>query len=177
MTIKTGPFEGLIAQQTPYQLDVTARTATGGEVHLIRTMEAVAIPVFQFGMFSDVDLSVLRPAETSLSAAACTPTATCSCRQANGSDADAAPTRSRRSRRSCGSGCRTACRSTPSVSTHRQRQRCHSTGTSCALPARGPRAASTDGPLGRAERAGVAHDFDQPVQLLDPEHADRGESR
>ena len=57
MTIKTGPFEGLIAQQIPYQLDVTAKSATGGEVHLIRTMEAVAIPVFQFGMFSDVDLS------------------------------------------------------------------------------------------------------------------------
>ena len=36
---------------------MTAKTATGGEVHLVRTMEAVAIPVFQFGMFSDVDLS------------------------------------------------------------------------------------------------------------------------
>ena len=56
-TITTGAYEGLIAQQTPYQLDVTARTATGGEVHLVRTIEAVAIPVFQFGMFSDVDLS------------------------------------------------------------------------------------------------------------------------
>jgi Tfp pilus assembly protein PilX len=56
-TIKTGPYEGLMALQTPYQLDVTARTTTGGEVHLIRTVEAVAIPVFQFGMFSDSDLS------------------------------------------------------------------------------------------------------------------------
>ena len=56
-TITTGAYEGLIAQQTPYQLDVTARTATGGEVHLVRTIEAVSIPVFQFGMFSDVDLS------------------------------------------------------------------------------------------------------------------------
>ncbi len=55
--IKTGPYEGLIAQQMPYQLDVSAKTATGGEVHLVRTMEAVAIPVFQFGIFSDVDLS------------------------------------------------------------------------------------------------------------------------
>ncbi len=55
--IKSGPYEGLIAVQTPYQIDVTARTAAGGEMHLIRTMEAVAIPVFQFGMFSDVDLS------------------------------------------------------------------------------------------------------------------------
>ena len=55
--VKSGAYEGLIAAQTPYQIDVTARTATGGETHLIRTMEAVAIPVFQFGMFSDVDLS------------------------------------------------------------------------------------------------------------------------
>ena len=55
--IKSGPYEGLIAAQMPYQLDVTARTGAGGEVHLVRTMEAVAIPVFQFGMFSDVDLS------------------------------------------------------------------------------------------------------------------------
>jgi hypothetical protein len=55
--IKTGPYEGLIAQQMPYQLDVSARTKSGGEVHLVRTMEAVAIPVFQFGIFSDVDLA------------------------------------------------------------------------------------------------------------------------
>lgn len=55
--IKTGPYEGLIAQQTPYQVDVTARTATGGEVHLVRSLEAVSIPVFQFGVFSEPDLA------------------------------------------------------------------------------------------------------------------------
>lgn len=55
--IKSGPYEGLVAQQTPFQVDVTARTTTGGEVHLVRTLEAVSIPVFQFGIFSDVDLS------------------------------------------------------------------------------------------------------------------------
>jgi hypothetical protein len=55
--IKTGPYEGLVALQMPFQLDVSAKTSTGGEVHLVRTMEAVAIPVFQFGIFSDVDLS------------------------------------------------------------------------------------------------------------------------
>jgi Tfp pilus assembly protein PilX len=55
--IKTGPFEGLVAEQMPFQLDVSARTSTGGEVHLVRTTEAVAIPVFQFGIFSDVDLA------------------------------------------------------------------------------------------------------------------------
>ena len=48
---------GLIALQTPYQLDVTAKTSTGGETHLVRTMNSVAIPVFQFGTFSDVDLA------------------------------------------------------------------------------------------------------------------------
>src|SRR5262245_46668058 len=57
LPIKTGPYEGLIALQTPYQLDVTAKTASGGETHLVRTIESVAIPVFQFGMFSDVDLA------------------------------------------------------------------------------------------------------------------------
>jgi hypothetical protein len=57
LPIKTGPYQGLVALQTPYQIDVTAKTTTGGEVHLSRTIEAVAIPIFQFGMFSDTDLS------------------------------------------------------------------------------------------------------------------------
>jgi Tfp pilus assembly protein PilX len=55
--IKSGPYAGLLALETPYQLDVTAKTATGGETHLVRAIESVAIPVFQFGMFSDVDLA------------------------------------------------------------------------------------------------------------------------
>jgi hypothetical protein len=55
--VVVGPYAGLIALQTPYQLDVTAKTSTGGEVHLVRSMDSVAIPVFQFGTFSDVDLS------------------------------------------------------------------------------------------------------------------------
>src|SRR5262249_16304831 len=55
-TIKTGPYEGLMALKTPYQLDVTAKTSSGGEVEVVGTIEAVAIAVFQFGMFSDVDL-------------------------------------------------------------------------------------------------------------------------
>lgn len=53
----TGAYAGMTALQSPYQIDVTAKTATGGEVHLVRTMQSVAIPVFQFGIFSDSDLS------------------------------------------------------------------------------------------------------------------------
>jgi hypothetical protein len=56
-TIQSGPYAGLIALKTAYELDSTARTSVGGEVHLTRTLEAVAIPVFQFGFFSEVDLS------------------------------------------------------------------------------------------------------------------------
>ena len=55
--ILSGPFQGLIALKKFYDLDVVARTLTGGEAHLTRRIETVAIPVFQFGMFSDVDLS------------------------------------------------------------------------------------------------------------------------
>jgi len=56
-TITTGTYAGLYALKTPFQIDVTALTSTGGEVHLARTIEAVSIPVFQFGIFSDVDQS------------------------------------------------------------------------------------------------------------------------
>ena len=33
----TGAYAGMTALQTPYQIDVTAKTSTGGEVHLSRT--------------------------------------------------------------------------------------------------------------------------------------------
>ncbi len=55
--ISSGPYEGLMALKRRFQLDATARAADGGEVHLKRVVEAVAIPVFQFGIFSDVDLA------------------------------------------------------------------------------------------------------------------------
>ena len=55
--VSSGPYEGLMALKRQFQLDATARAADGGEVHLKRVVEAVAIPVFQFGIFSDVDLS------------------------------------------------------------------------------------------------------------------------
>lgn len=55
--ITSGPYEGLIGLLTPYTIDVTAKSASGGETHMQRTLQTVAIPVFQFGNFSDVDLS------------------------------------------------------------------------------------------------------------------------
>ena len=54
-TITQGSYAGLYALKTPYQIDVTAKTSSGGEAHLVRLMETVSIPVFQFGIFSDVD--------------------------------------------------------------------------------------------------------------------------
>ena len=56
-TIQTGPYQGLIALKQNYNLDAIAVTTNGGESHLTRKIESVAIPVFQFGVFSDVDLS------------------------------------------------------------------------------------------------------------------------
>jgi Tfp pilus assembly protein PilX len=56
-TISSGMNQGLIALTTLYTMDVTAKTLTGGEVHLQRQTQTVAIPVFQFGIFSHVDLS------------------------------------------------------------------------------------------------------------------------
>ena len=56
-TVKSGTYTGLIALLTDYTLNAVARTPAGSEVHLQKGIQTVAIPVFQFGMFSDVDLS------------------------------------------------------------------------------------------------------------------------
>lgn len=56
-TILSGPFQGFIGLVTPYSMEVTARLPGGSEASLTRTMQTVAIPVFQFGMFSESDLS------------------------------------------------------------------------------------------------------------------------
>jgi hypothetical protein len=56
------PFQGLNGLLTPYEVNVTAR-ATGGvlggaaEVRMRRVVQTVAVPVFQFGMYSENDLS------------------------------------------------------------------------------------------------------------------------
>lgn len=57
-TILSGPYEGMVGLLTPFTLTVTARTTTGwSEVKLQRYVQTVGIPVFQFGMFSQTDLS------------------------------------------------------------------------------------------------------------------------
>jgi len=57
--IKSGSsaFQGMSALETTYTLTVAARTSTGGEAKLQRTTQTVGIPLFQFGVFSDTDLS------------------------------------------------------------------------------------------------------------------------
>ena len=56
-TITTGPDAGLAAQIVPMQLAVTAARPSGAQVRMTRTVEVALIPVFQFGVFSDSDLS------------------------------------------------------------------------------------------------------------------------
>lgn len=56
-TIPTGAYAGLVGLMTPYTLAVTAHTAEGSEVKLQRQVQTVGIPVFQFGFFSQTDLS------------------------------------------------------------------------------------------------------------------------
>jgi hypothetical protein len=56
-TITSGPYQGFMGLITPYTLTVTARSAGGAEVRLRRGLQTVAIPVFQFGMFSETDLA------------------------------------------------------------------------------------------------------------------------
>jgi len=61
--VATGPFQGLYAQITPVTLQVTATTSIAGlgtagdEVNMSRQVEIALVPVFQFGVFSESDLS------------------------------------------------------------------------------------------------------------------------
>jgi len=47
----------LIGMITPYTMTVTAHTVTDSEVRMRRTLQTVGVPVFQFGVFSDSDLT------------------------------------------------------------------------------------------------------------------------
>jgi hypothetical protein len=56
-TVQQGPFEGLVGLATSYAMTVTGHVGDGSEASLTRTLQTVAIPVFQFGIFSENDLS------------------------------------------------------------------------------------------------------------------------
>jgi hypothetical protein len=60
-TISKGPFLDMTGLITRYTINVTARATAGSgggaEVHMRRELQTVAVPVFQFGMFSENDLS------------------------------------------------------------------------------------------------------------------------
>ena len=55
--VQSGAYQGMTALATQYTLLVTARTPNNSEVKLQRTTQTVGIPMFQFGVFSDTDLS------------------------------------------------------------------------------------------------------------------------
>ena len=57
VTSGSSPYQGMTALATPYDLVVTARTATGAEAKLTRQIQTIGIPLFQFGIFSETDLS------------------------------------------------------------------------------------------------------------------------
>ncbi len=55
--IAAGPYQGLSAQLLPVTLQATAQGPLGDEVNMTRTVQVALIPVFQFGIYSDSDLS------------------------------------------------------------------------------------------------------------------------
>ena len=55
--ISSGPYSGLVAQLIPMTLQVSAQRPSGAQVRMLRSVEVAQIPVFQFGVFSDSDLS------------------------------------------------------------------------------------------------------------------------
>src|SRR5581483_393485 len=57
ITISQGPNAGLNAQVIPFTLQVVAKTGSGTEAKLNRDIQVALVPVFQFGVFSDSDLS------------------------------------------------------------------------------------------------------------------------
>jgi hypothetical protein len=56
-TIAAGPYQGFRGILTPYDITVTARSTGGAEVRMRRQLQTVAVPVFQFGFFSELDLA------------------------------------------------------------------------------------------------------------------------
>ncbi len=65
-TISQGPNAGLQALIVPLTVRVTAQKPSGEQVAMIRNIEIAQIPVFQFGMFSETDLSFFPGGTTDL---------------------------------------------------------------------------------------------------------------
>ena len=55
--IKSGPYQGFKGIITQYDITTTARSTGGAEVRMRRSLQTIAVPVFQFGMFSETDLA------------------------------------------------------------------------------------------------------------------------
>ena len=55
-TIGSGPFQGFVGLLTQFDITVTARGIRNSEAQLRRSLQLVAIPLFQFGVFSESDL-------------------------------------------------------------------------------------------------------------------------
>ncbi|MCH8017656.1 MAG: hypothetical protein IH917_13645, partial [Acidobacteria bacterium] len=64
-SISGGPSHGLMADIIPVTLSVTAQGASGEVAEMTREVEISRIPVFQFGVFSDGDLSYFPSADFS----------------------------------------------------------------------------------------------------------------
>ena len=56
-SITTGPYTGFQGLITKYTATITASSKAGAEVRLRREIQTVAVPVFQFGVFSESDLT------------------------------------------------------------------------------------------------------------------------
>jgi len=56
-TVPSGNYAGLTATLMNVNLNATAQGPLGDEVNMSRTVEVAFIPVFQFGVFSDLDLA------------------------------------------------------------------------------------------------------------------------
>ncbi len=56
-TVLSGPNKGLYAQIIPINMQATAMFPGGQEVSMIRKAQVALVPVFQFGVFSESDLS------------------------------------------------------------------------------------------------------------------------
>lgn len=60
-TVMSGPYQGFLGNVTNFSMDVTAHLQDGSEANLTKSFETVAIPLFQFGMYSELDMSFFGP--------------------------------------------------------------------------------------------------------------------